>query len=152
VKVVDLDKEESGSLLHERRPLVHERKGVPFVLLDGEVRAVVDPLHVELALDFDVYTTSGTFDNPTPAEAALLARHHQLVRHRRRHGWSVNRVLRYDEAVIAIGETIAVLGTSMREPDPDATPTSYRELPTRVRIIGSRRSPLVISDKPSTTK
>jgi hypothetical protein len=127
--------------------VLHERRGVPFVLLDGEVRAIVDPRHAELAVDVDVHTASGIFDDPTSAEAALLARHRQ-----RGTGWIFNKVLRYEEAVIAIGETIAVFGTGVREPDPEAAPSSYRgELPTRIRLSGSRRFPLLISDKPSTT-
>jgi hypothetical protein len=138
VKVVDRNK----------RRVLHERGAAPFLLLDGEVRAIIDPQYAELAVDFDVHTTSGTFDDPTSAEAALLARHGQRDR-----GWIFNRALRYEEAVIAIGETTAVFGTSVREPDPEASPTGYREeLPTRVRLSGSRRFPLLISDKPSTTR
>ena len=54
-----------------------------------------------------------------------------------------------DEGVIAVGETITVAGHPVREPDPDgaARATGYRDgLATRLRLRGSKRHPLLISD------
>ncbi|MCX5741062.1 MAG: hypothetical protein NT062_01030, partial [Proteobacteria bacterium] len=60
----------------------------------------------------------------------------------------------YREQTIAVGETIAVLGAAVREPDPDVQPTSvgYREAqPMRLRLASSARMRLRISDSKSTT-
>jgi hypothetical protein len=138
VKVVD------ESHATKRWPSIRERRGVPFVLVDGNARVVVDPYHVELALDFDVHHTAGTSDKHTAAEAALLARHGRAGR-----GWILNKGLRYEEAVIAIGETIEVLGTAIREMDPEAALPRYRDPQTRMVLSGTQRCPVVISDKPS---
>jgi len=120
--------------------VLHERRGVPFLLLDGEVRAIVDPCHAEFVVDVDADTASGTFD--VPSRAVLLARHRQPSAH--------YKTRRYEEAVIAVGETIAVFGTAVLELDPEAAPSGYRdELPRRIRLSGSQRLPLLISDNPS---
>jgi hypothetical protein len=122
---------------------------VPFVLEDGSGRAIVDATAARIAIDFDGRSQSGTFDDPTEAERAFLARHGEKGQ-----GWIFNRRLRYREAVIAEGETIAVLGAGTREPDPDAPPSeAYRgDAPTRLRLTSSPRYPLVISDDASLTR
>jgi len=126
--------------------LIHEQRGVRFMLLDRSARAIVDPLHAKLAVDV-VRTTSGSFNPATAAESALLQRYHKRSR-----GWIFDKELRYEETVIGVGETIAVLGTGVREPDPEAEPIGYRgEQPTRLVISGSPRFPILISDNPSTT-
>ncbi|HEX5062077.1 MAG TPA: GIDE domain-containing protein [Kofleriaceae bacterium] len=131
------------------KTIVRETRGVPFMLEDGSGRALVDATAARITLDFDGKSQSGTFDDPTEAEKAFLARHGE-----KGEGWVFNRSLRYREAVIEDGETIAVLGAGTREPDPDAPPTeAYRgDVPTRLRLTSSRKYPLVISDDPSATR
>lgn len=131
------------------RTIISEQHGVPFVLEDDSGYAIVDATAAQIALDFDARSSSGTFDDPTPAETAFLERHGRSGT-----GWFFNRTLRYREAVIGEGETIAVLGAGTREPDPAAAPTAaYRgEPPTRLRLTSSPRYPLVISDDPDTTR
>jgi hypothetical protein len=132
------------------RAIITEQRGVPFMLVDATGRAIIDPGSAELALDFDNRSTSGTFDDATSIEEAFLARHGQKSQ-----GWVFNKGLRYREAVIEIGETIAVLGSGVREPDPDAVQAAagYREgPPTRLRLTSSPKFPLIISDDPSTTR
>ncbi len=125
-----------------------ERGGVPFLLTDPSGHAIVDPSCAEIALTFDSDSRSGTFDDPTPAEAAFLAKHGGESK-----GWIFNKKLRYIEAVIEPGERVAVLGSGIREPDPQGTPTEgYRSAaPTRLRLTSSPQHPLGISDDPSTT-
>jgi hypothetical protein len=125
------------------KPFVEEIRSVPFVLTDGTGRAVVDPRGAKMAIDFDSRTTSGMFDDATKIEAGFLERHHRASR-----GALFNKGLVYMEAIIHVGERIAVLGEGVREPDPDVPPTAeYRgEQPTRLRMTGTRRAPLVISD------
>jgi hypothetical protein len=134
---------------HHWKTIIKETRGVPFVLEDGSGRAIVDATAARIAIDFDGRSQSGTFDDPTEAERAFLARHGEKGQ-----GWIFNRRLRYREAVIAEGETIAVLGAGTREPDPDAPPSeAYRgDAPTRLRLTSSPRYPLVISDDASLTR
>ena len=131
------------------RTLVTESEGVTFALVDETGRAIVDPTAAKMALAFDGRTSSGTFDDATPVEEAFLSKYGL-----RSKGWVFNKSIRYREAVIEVGETIAVLGAGVREPDPTATPPEgYRSAPpTRLRLTSSSSYPLVISDDPSTTR
>jgi hypothetical protein len=129
--------------------IIKEERGVPFLLQDPTGRAIVDPTGAEIALDFDNRSTSGTFDDATQIEEDFLERHGKKSQ-----GWVFNKGLRYREAVIHVGERVAVLGEGVREPDPDAPPADgYRgAAPTRLRLTSTPRFPLVISDSPDTTE
>lgn len=131
------------------KTVIREERGVPFVVDDSTGHALVDPVAAKVALDVDGRGDSGTFDNPSPREQAFLDRHGTSGE-----GWVFNKRLRYREAVIEIGETIAVLGEGVREPDPGAAPqAAYRgDAPTRVRLTSSPRYPLLVSDHPDTTR
>jgi hypothetical protein len=144
-----VEEHRSTGKTHYWKTIIKETRGVPFVLEDGSGRAIVDATAARIAIDFDGRSQSGTFDDPTESERAFLARHGEKGQ-----GWIFNRRLRYREAVIAEGETIAVLGAGTREPDPDAPPSeAYRgDAPTRLRLTSSPRYPLVISDDASLTR
>jgi hypothetical protein len=131
------------------RTIASETRGVPFMLEDGTGRAIIDPNGAQVALDFDGNSKSGTFNQADPVQEQFLARHGQKAQ-----GWVFNKTLRYREAMIEIGETIAVLGSGIREPDPNAAPeAAYRGAPpTRLRLTSSPRFPLIISDDPATTR
>jgi hypothetical protein len=131
------------------RTVIREEKGVPFLLDDSTGHALVDPVSAKVALDVDGRGDSGTFDAPNAREQAFLDRHGTSGQ-----GWVFNKRLRYREAVIELGETVAVLGEGVREPDPNAAPeAAYRgDAPTRVRMTSSSRFPLLISDNPDTTR
>jgi hypothetical protein len=127
------------------RTIITESAGVPFMLEDGTGRALVDPTGAEVALDFDGNSSSGTFHDADPRQEAFLAKHGTKSA-----GWLFNKGLRYREAMIEVGETVAVMGSGVREPDPDAPPEeAYRGAPrTRLRLTSSPKYPLVISDAP----
>lgn len=131
------------------KTIITESRGVPFVLEDGTGRAIVDPSGAQMALDFDGNSKSGTFNDADPNQEAFLQRHGQSSE-----GWVFNKSLRYREAMIEVGETISVLGSGVREPDPEASPAGeYRGAPaTRLRLTSSARFPLIVSDDPSTTR
>jgi hypothetical protein len=132
------------------REVAREVRGVPFALDDGTGRAIVDPSGARVAVDIDMTTRSGTFDDPTPVEEEFLSRHGL-----RATGWVFNKSLRYREGVIEIGETIAVMGQGVREPDPDAAgkAVGYRSgPPTRLRLGGSARHPILLSDADDTLR
>jgi hypothetical protein len=128
--------------------IIKEAKGVPFPLVDGTGRALVDPQGADVLLTFDGDSRSDEFHDADPVQEAFLRRHGQNSKGR----W-VNKELRYKEAVIEADDTVAVLGQGIREPDPEmALAQDYRTgPPTRLRLTSSPRFPLVISDDPSTT-
>jgi hypothetical protein len=128
------------------RKRVTECRAVAFVIEDGTGRAIVEPTSARVAL---VAAHTRKSDAPTAREEALLARHNPA-----RLSVPGPRQLRVAEAVIAIGEQVAVLGSGIREPDPGGVAASaYRGLPpTRLRLTSSARHPLMISDDPTTTR
>lgn len=146
VRVVER-RRDHGSDQHEDVTILHEETGVPFVVADATGYAIVDPRGARVALVTDARTKSGTFDDATAVEEQLLLRHGLSSTQ-----WWFNRSLTYYEAVIEPGEHIAVLGAAVREPDPNGVPTGgYRSaMPTRLRLSGSPRHPLLISDDPRT--
>ncbi|HZJ67875.1 MAG TPA: GIDE domain-containing protein [Kofleriaceae bacterium] len=130
------------------RTIIEESRGVNFRLVDDTGHAIIDPTDAKIALTFDRNRWSGISQDPTELEEAFLAKHGHGSK-----GWVFNKSLRYHEAVIEIGETVAVLGSGVREFDPTAPPPeNYRgSPPTRLRLTSSARYPLVISDIPATT-
>jgi hypothetical protein len=130
------------------RLLFTETKGVPFVIEDKSGRAIIDPTGAQFALGFDGSGDTDMFDPATPDEEALLARHG----HRSESFMGIKN-LAFHESVIEVGERVAVVGSGVREPDPDAPPASaYRAgSPTRLRLTSSARFPLLISDDPKLT-
>lgn len=128
--------------------VIDDHRGVPFVLEDSTGRAIVDPTGAETVVVCDSTTTSGVLNPPDERLSTYLATFGQ-----RPTGFMFNRALRYEESIIEIGELVSVLGAGIREPDPEAPPTSaYRGgQPTRLRLTSSARYPLLISDDPSTT-
>ncbi len=115
---------------------------VPFVVSDGSGRALIDAAGAEI--EIDAGRRVGTLDR-----AALEALGGSVTI--RLHGNSALRGprLRYREVAFAVGTTIAVIGTAVREPDPDAikSVTGYREgPPTRLRLGRSADHALWLSD------
>jgi hypothetical protein len=146
--VVTVEQHHSTGRSSYWRTIIREERGVPFLLSDGTGKAIVDPRSAKVALDVDGRGDSGTFDSPSEREQAFLDRHGTSGQ-----GWVFNKRLRYREAVIEIGETVAILGEGIREPDPTAPPAeAYRgDQPTRLRMTSSPRFPLLISDNRDTT-
>lgn len=121
------------------RTIIREARGLPFLVDDGSGLALVDPQRAEVVLDRDANTRSGTFDDPDAAQQRLLARHGESGQ-----GLLFNRSLRYHEAVIEVGERVAVLGAPRHEPD--------RSAGAPVVLSGSLEGRLVICDAPATTR
>jgi hypothetical protein len=133
----------AGSTPDSWRELAREARGVSFVIEDGTGRAIVDPDGALVDVEIDRTASSGTFDEPTAAQAAFLARRDVKLS-----GWSAGKTLRYREGVFEIGEPIAVMCRPVREPDPGASrEVGYRDAPgTRLRVGGSARYPILLSD------
>ena len=131
------------------KQIIKEEMGVMFQIVDPSGRAIVDPAGADVELTFDGNSKSGTFNDADPIQEAFLQRHGKSSA-----GWVFNKGLRYKEAMIEINETVAVLGSGIREPDPMMAPAQdYRSgPPTLLRLTSSPKFPLVISDDPTTTQ
>ena len=131
------------------KQIIKEEMGVPFQIVDISGRAIVDPRGADVALTFDGASKSGTFNDADPVQEAFLQRHGKTSK-----GWVFNKGLRYKEAMIEINETVAIMGSGIREPDPMMAPAQdYRSgPPTLLRLTSSPKFPLVISDDQSTTQ
>nr|HEX4313726.1 GIDE domain-containing protein [Kofleriaceae bacterium] len=134
---------DSHENLFEPVVVAKELRGGPFALADGSGRAIVDPTGAELELVIELCNASPTFDAKASVERGFFERHGHP-----HYDWLLDKRARYHEAIIEVGERVAVLGEGVREPDPDAPPPDdYRgDLPTRLRIAASPESPLLISD------
>lgn len=56
------------------KQIIKEEMGVPFQIIDGTGRALVDPRGADVALTFDGSSRSGTFHDADPVQEAFLAR------------------------------------------------------------------------------
>jgi len=123
-----------------RQQLAFDQRWVPFEVDDG-ARAVIDPIAARFSAEYDVgHPIEGTSEI-TPVERELFERTSVDMR-----DWWDWR-LRVKEAVVEVGQTVAVLGSAVRERDPYA---GHEELyrsdgATRFRFAGSPRYPLVIT-------
>jgi hypothetical protein len=141
VYYVAVVEEEISDSWHERAT---ESGGVCFTIDDGTGRAIVDPAGARIDIDLDRGTASGTLDDPTAKERAFLERHRLEAT-----GWVFNKKLRYREGVFEVGEPIAIMCRPVREPEPavSSREAGYRDAPpTRLRIGGSSRYPILLSD------
>jgi hypothetical protein len=116
--------------------------GMAFEIVDDTGRAVVDPLHASVSSRFD-YASSKLRGHAT----ALIDK---LGLER---SFGRKEQFRFREAVLALDEPIAVFGAGVRETDPDAASRAgerdYRDgVPMRVRMTGTARYPLMLSDDP----
>lgn len=103
----------------------------------------MDPANATVSARVDRVSTSKAAFDAEPRQRALLERHALLDR-----DWFWTDSMRYTEAVIAIDRGITVLGSAIREPDPERAPDAlYRgDAATRLRFHGSERFPIVIRD------
>jgi len=126
-----------------------EQEGIPFVLRDGDSVAIIDPAHATISSGFDHKIDLPSSDVADERQRALMVRHPRTR-------WAPGELL-FREAVLAVGERIAVYGAAMREPVPDAALDTaehgYRDGgATRLRFTGTARFPLVLSDDPKSVR
>lgn len=127
------------------RTIVTEQAGCDFLVDDGTGTALVLIAGAQGSLIEDVHLRSGFLDAPTPEMQALLARHDKST-----HGWILPKRLRYREGILELGETAAVCGHGMLEPDPNpATAGAYRERAMRPVLRSTPDNPVLLSDNVS---
>jgi hypothetical protein len=124
--------------------LMRQRDAVPFIVEDNGHRAVVDPTHARISAEIDHATRSAAAFDASERQRSLLAARRALFQ---RHLYQSAGLL-YFESIIEAGEPVAVLGAGIREPDPDAAPSAYRDMAMRIQLTGSQRSPIIICDRP----
>lgn len=119
--------------------IVDERRGPSFAITDRTGRAIIDPSNAQLAMYFHRVERTGWLDRITPEQKAILVRHGIPS-----DGWFFPRTLRFQEAIIEVGNHISVIGAGIREPgDPGRGETDYRSsAPTQLRVANSAAAPL----------
>jgi E3 ubiquitin ligase len=119
--------------------VVNERRGTSFAVADGTGRAIIDPANAELALCFDESERTDWLDRPTPAQEKILARHGITST-----GWLFPKTLRFEEAVVEVGDVVSVIGAGIREPDlASQRETDYRSnAAMQLRMTSSAAAPL----------
>ena len=118
--------------------IITETSGVPFVLADATGTAIVDPGGAVVKRLWDtVYGSPSDFDAKRVSKV--------LERHGYPHPSMVWRSrLHLTEVILAPGDVVEVVGAGIREPDPDGGADGYRTTKTRIRMVGSAKSPLWI--------
>lgn len=145
--LVEVKEQRGSGNNHYWHTIVSDTGRVRFRVRDATGYAIIDPAHAHLVVVKDCHSRSGTFDDPTPAEAHFLARYGQQGT-----GWVFNKTLSYREGILEAGEQVAVLGFGLREPDPEPPgrddQRGYRTgPPTRLLMSGGQKMPLTISDE-----
>jgi hypothetical protein len=128
--------------------IIRESQGQDFMLEDGTGHAIINPIGAQMVLTIDSHTKSGSFDDPTDLERNYLISHGREGK-----GWVFNKKIRYREGILEANESVAVLGRGVREPDPNGVDQAggYRSAPPmRLRMRGSQKLPLLISDDTGT--
>jgi hypothetical protein len=120
-----------------------DQMAISFALDDGTEVAIVDPAAARVSSGYDAVEMLAFRDEPSPRAARLLGKR----KIERRYFTQV----RLREAVIEVDEAICVLGAGTREPA--GGDGQYRDgSKTRLRLVGSRRFPLLISDDPASQR
>jgi hypothetical protein len=90
--------------------ILREERHVDFLVRDssGAAHVVMDVPHVVVVRDHN--TRSGTFDDPTPTEAAFL----EAYSKKSTNFLGLNRSMKYSEGTLEFGEEITVLGATRR--------------------------------------
>lgn len=113
--------------------LASNQQGVPFLLDDGEHRALIDLDHTRVSIGTHHRTGS-------PAMHFL-------------HGKSERAagIIERREAVIAPGDELVIVGVGIGEPDPERPPSALFRGTTarRFRFAGTDDEPLLVSDEPA---
>lgn len=125
--------------------LIEEEDSVNFEVTDETGRAFIAIAAARFVSNNDRTLVNGAFDPLSERERVFLEQRSELAALLKS-----GKKLRYLEAAIEPGEKVSVFGTASHEVDPKAARVGFREAPAmRLRIGGSPRKPIVISDIPS---
>lgn len=113
-----------------------------FWIVDETGRALVDARSPSTVLTMDYHLRRDGFGN-LPIEVLRVLRRHGVDTATLARGATVDLL----EGLVAASETVVVLGSCQREPDPDpsATPGGYRDSATRIVVRQPPGAPITIS-------
>ncbi len=129
----------------DRDLVIYDRKTVPFLLVDGDHRAIIDPGFAQILLTSDHELTAVSPYELNPRARAVLATYAPL-----RTDWSGTLRLIFRESIVEIGDRISIAGVGRREADPHADgERGYRDdVQQRLRFVGTAALPLLIGSDP----
>lgn len=113
------------------------RNGIPFVIEDRAQRALVELAYARTVIERTHLHRCSVRDADARHRAFLDQVHAQLS----------NERIAFAERVITEGMTLSVVGSGMREPDPEGAEQLYRERATWLRLSGSPSYPLYVIDE-----
>jgi hypothetical protein len=124
-----------------------ERRGITFQLEEDGHRALIDPRYARVRVRYEEIGARHGYGGCKPAEQELLAR---LQVPREPPGALVLPTYILQEARVEPGNRVTVVGSGIREADPQAgAGDMYRGAPrTRLHIVGSMRAPIALSTDP----
>lgn len=117
-----------------------ERRAIAFAFVDGAVRATIDPRGAHVSLSRHAIVRTRTFAAPTAKQREILD---QIAGPD-----ATPNALAFTESILAPGAEVVIGGFLVREPESEAAQATgpYREVPHRLRLIGTREFPLLIGD------
>jgi hypothetical protein len=129
----------------ERDLVVYDRKAVPFLLVDGEHRAVIDPAYAQILLVSDHELRASSPLELSPRARAVLAKY---APHRT--DWDRTTKIWFRESIVEVGDRVSIAGVGRREADPHAGgERGYRDsIQERLHFVGSAKLPLLIGADP----
>ncbi|MGE0872733.1 MAG: hypothetical protein AB7P03_29525 [Kofleriaceae bacterium] len=129
-----------ASVEMESELIASDRRGVPFMLVEADHRALVEPTHAMIVHRADHDRTTSRFELDAQ-QRALIARYLPT-----RMEFRSTHTFRFREHVVVAGDRVAVAGTGSREADPHAlADRGYRDhAQNRLRFIGDAGLPLLI--------
>jgi hypothetical protein len=139
------DRVTAGPMGTDRDLVVYDRRAVPFLLIDGDHRAVIDPDHAQILLRSETELVARSPVELNARARAVLAR---FVPERT--DWNRTTRIRFRESIVEVGERVAIAGVGKREADPlGGGERGYRDqIQQRLRFTGTAQLPLLIGRDP----
>lgn len=123
---------------------IYDRQAVPFLLVEGDHRALIDPTHAQVLVGIDHELIARSPLELSPRARAVLTKY---LPNRR---WDQTTRIRFHERVVELGERVTIAGTGHREADPHALgERMFRDkAQERLRFVGTQKLPLLIGGDP----
>ena len=123
---------------------IYDRQAVPFLLVEGDHRALIDPTHAQVLVGIDHELVARSPLELSPRARGVLAKY---LPNRR---WDHTTRIRFHERVVELGERVSIAGTGHREVDPHALgERMFRDkAQDRLRFVGTQKLPLLIGGDP----
>src|SRR5262249_514849 len=125
-----------------------EREARPFLIEEGGAMVAVDPAeNFDLALRKRIEGGNAWYqveDQEQWARVGVLV----ATRLEKGRGLGPSLAGRYQESILEEGELVAVRGVAATEPDLEAAPAHWRDIPYATILRGGAVEPLLISDEP----